>query len=110
MNAADTNAEHYAYLVLVLLVEVKSRVLDRLVSRDDGVLLIEVHLVRFLAIEVVKGLVVLDLAGEVRLKLGRVKVRNLGGAANSLLGVLPCFGSSITKGSYRSHTGNDNSF
>ena len=93
VEATDTGSDNHADTVAVNLsgfgVFLEGSVLDGLTGGDQGILGIEVELAQFLAVKVVGGVIVLNLAGKLRFKQRGVEMRYGAGAANAVLGVFP---------------------
>ena len=110
VDAADTYAEDNADTVLVNGLEVHAAVLDSLHGGHEGILLVEVHLAGFLAVDIVGHLEVLDFAGKLRLKLRCVKMGDGAGTAHTFLQVFPRFGGGLTQRRQCAHAGYYHSF
>ena len=91
VEATDTGGNDYADAVAVEIGSIlDTGISDSLTGCDDTILCIEVELTEFLAVEMVVGIVVLDLAGKLGFEFGGVEMGDGSGAALAGYGVEPC--------------------
>ena len=84
LNTADARADERADALPVFFFEVELRILDGELCRRDSELRIAIHTLRFLLVDVLAGIEVLDFARDLRVAARCVEMRDLVDA------VLPC--------------------
>ena len=91
METADAGGENHADTVLVEVLVVEVGIVDGLAGSHEGIHGVEVERAGLLAVEMLRRIEILELAGKLGLELRGVEMGDGAGAADSVNSVIPAF-------------------